>query len=625
MGNYKTLNEMFFSINANTGNVPTFFTKDTNKKFHGVTFRDAYTQGENLGLYLMSLGLNPGDKVGLMSDNRVEWAVADMAVLLNGAVNVPRGSDSTPQEIQYILEHSESKFCFIEHGKLLDSVMPIIPQTSVTKIIVLDKDYKPKADNVINVYDAIEKGKELRSAKLAELMKRAKETKEDDLFTIIYTSGTTGLPKGVMLTHKNMIYNVVSIPPLVGLKKGDRVLSILPVWHIFERANDYSMIASGAAIYYTNVRDLRDDFLKVKPTFMASAPRLWENLYAGIKSKVEKSEPIRQLLFNTAFEVGKNYKKGLDYIQGNELQVKEEEGMEKLTRTVQSIITTANLAIPSTALDKIVFEKIREALGGQLRGTISGGGALPAHVDEFFNVIGIPVYEGYGMTECAPVISVRALGRVIQGSVGFTPAGTEVKVLNDKGQEVKTGELGVIHVKGPQVMKGYYKNPEATAKTIANGWLNTGDLGFKSFNGTLSVRGRVKDTVVLLGGENVEPVPIENLLLEHPHINQVIVVGQDQKSLACLIWPDVDKLKEAGWNINYGDDLNKNEKLRAHYMTAIKDIISGQNGFKSFERISDFRFLPKAMEVGDELTNLYKMKRNVISDKYSKLIKSMYE
>ena len=394
MGNYKTLNEMFFSINANAGNVPTFFTKDTNKKFHGVTFRDAYTQGENLGLYLMSLGINPGDKVGLMSDNRVEWAIADMSVLLNGAANVPRGSDSTPQEIQYILEHSESKVCFVEHGKLLESVLPIIPQTSVTKLIVMDKEYKTKYDNVINLYDAIEKGKEIRDAKLAELLKRARETKEDDLFTIIYTSGTTGLPKGVMLTHKNMIYNVVSIPPLVGLKKGDRVLSILPVWHVFERANDYSMVAAGSAIYYTNIRDLRDDFIKVKPTFMASAPRLWENLYAGIKSKVEKSEPIRQLLFNTAFEVGKTYKKGLDYIQGNELQSKQEEGVEKITRTVQSIVTTANLAIPSTALDKIVFEKIREALGGQLRGTISGGGALPAHVDEFFTVIGIPVYEG---------------------------------------------------------------------------------------------------------------------------------------------------------------------------------------------------------------------------------------
>ena len=205
MGNFKTLNEMFFSINSNTGNVPTFFSKDTNKKFQGMTFRDAYTHGENVGLYLMSLGLNPGDKVGLMADNRVEWAIADMGVLLNGAANVPRGSDSTPQEIQYILEHSESKFCFIEHEKLLESVLPIIPKTSVSKIIVLDKDYKSKYDNVINIYEAIEKGKELRATKLTELLKRARDTKEDDLFTIIYTSGTTGLPKGVILTHKNMI------------------------------------------------------------------------------------------------------------------------------------------------------------------------------------------------------------------------------------------------------------------------------------------------------------------------------------------------------------------------------------------------------------------------------------
>jgi long-chain acyl-CoA synthetase len=624
MGTYKTLNEMFFSINSNNGNSLTYFSKDSAKKFHGVSFREAYTQGENLGLYLLSLGVSPGDRVGQMSDNSTEWAIADMAVLLNGACNVPRGSDSTAAEIEYILSHSEAKVCFIEHEKLLKTVLPIIPKTNVKQIIVLDRDYKPKEENVIGINEAIEKGKALRSSNLNELLKRARETKEDDLFTIIYTSGTTGLPKGVMLTHKNMIYNVATIPNLVGLKKGDRVLSILPVWHIFERANDYAMIASGAGLYFTNVRDLRDDFTKVKPTFMASAPRLWENLYAGIKQKVEKAEPLRQLLFNTSYEISKNFKKSLDYVQGNLLQTKEEDPFSKMGNTVQSVLTIANLAVLSRVADKVVFEKIREVLGGELRGTISGGGALPSHVDEFFNAIGIPVYEGYGMTECAPVISVRSVGHVVQGSVGFVPKGTEVKVLDDKGKEVPVGQMGVIHVKGPQVMKGYYKNPEATAKTIINGWLNTGDLGFKSFNGTLSVRGRVKDTIVLLGGENVEPVPIENLLLEHPHINQVIVVGQDQKSLACLIWPDVEKLKEAGWTLNWGDDLNKNEKLRSHYMTAIKDIISGGNGFKSFERISDFRFLPKAMEVGDELTNLYKMKRNVISDKYSSLIKDMY-
>jgi long-chain acyl-CoA synthetase len=281
--------------------------------------------------------------------------------------------------------------------------------------------------------------------------------------------------------------------------------------------------------------------------------------------------------------------------------------------------------VPSKILDAVVFSKIREALGGELKGTISGGGALPAHVDEFFNVIGIPVYEGYGMTECAPIISVRNVGKIVQGSVGFCPPGTEVKILDDKGEEVPTGKMGVIHVRGPQVMKGYYKNKEATDKVLKDGWLNTGDLGFKSFNGTLSVRGRVKDTIVLLGGENVEPVPIENLLLESPFVNQVIVVGQDQKSLGALIYPDKEKLIEAGFDVKDGEDLNKNSKVVQHFTKIIKEIVSSENGFKGFEKVTDFRFLPKPMEVGDELTNLFKMKRNVITDKYANLIKDMYK
>jgi long-chain acyl-CoA synthetase len=309
---------------------------------------------------------------------------------------------------------------------------------------------------------------------------------------------------------------------------------------------------------------------------------------------------------------------------GNQLQTQREDELEKIPKLATAAFTAANLFIPSRVMDNVVFSKIRDALGGELRGTISGGGALPSHVDEFFNVIGIPVYEGYGMTECAPIISVRSTGKVVQGSVGFSPAGTEVKVLNDKGEEVGLGELGVIHVKGPQVMKGYYKNQEATDKVLKNGWLNTGDLGFKSYNGTLSVRGRVKDTIVLLGGENVEPVPIENLLLESPFIHQVMVVGQDQKSLGALIYPNLEKLTEAGFEVKQGEDFNKNSKVTQLFAKIIKESISTNNGFKSFEKVTDFRFLPKVMEIGDEITNLYKMKRNVITEKYTALIKDIY-
>ncbi|MCW7492011.1 long-chain fatty acid--CoA ligase [Leptospira sp. 2 VSF19] len=623
MKNFTTLNDVFYYANRAYGAKEMFFGKDSQKNFFGRTFSDIFHKSENLSLSLLQMGLQPGDRIGLMADNRTEWAIADIATLLNGAVNVPRGSDSTPQEIEYILSHSESKYCFVEHEKLYESLKPVLSNTKVEKVIILDPGFRTSDNFAIPMDTLIKDGEALRK-NLPSLELRSKQVKPDDLFTIIYTSGTTGMPKGVMLTHQNMVYNVVQVPPRVGLKTSDRTLSILPVWHIFERAIDYAIIAEGASIAYTNIRDLRDDFQKIKPTFMASAPRLWENLYLGIKQKLEKAPENKRKLFDFAYDVCKKFKDGQDYLSGNKLLTKEESPFERAKNTAVSLGSVLNLFLLAKVLDGLVFSKIRDVLGGHLTGTISGGGALPAHVDEFFNVIGIPVYEGYGMTECAPIISVRSVGKVVQGSVGKWPDGTAVRIVNDQGESVPKGKMGIIHIKGPQVMKGYYKNEEATSKAIQDGWMNTGDLGFISFNDTLSVRGRVKDTIVLLGGENVEPVPIENLLLENSLINQVIVVGQDQKSLTALIWPDKDRMKEIGLQTKDGEDLNQNKEVRLYFQNLIKKQISSENGFKSFEKLSDFRFLPKAMEVGEELTNLFKMKRNVIHDKYKDLIKSMY-
>jgi len=574
----------------------------------------------------MQMGVKKGDRIGQLADNRVEWITADIACLLSGAANVPRGTDVTTDEVKYIMSHAECKICFVENDATLKKLESVIKDTGVETIIMLDPKYKSASDKIITLEQLVEKGAALRDAELSNLKKRTASVNSDDLFTIIYTSGTTGMPKGVMLSHGNMVYNINEVPKAIGLKPDDSMLSLLPVWHIFERAVDYGAIAKGIPIYYTNVRDVRDDFAKVKPTFMPSAPRLWESLYQGIQQRIEKAEPARKVMFEAAYNINKAYKKAVDYLAGNELATKPESDVERLTKTLGSAFVAANLYFPSKIADSVVFGKIREGMGGRFRGSISGGGALPAHVDEFFNVIGIPVYEGYGMTECAPIISVRTEGRIVQGSVGFVPNGTEVAVLNDKGERVKTGEIGVIHVRGPQVMKGYYKNDEATNKTVnKDGWLNTGDLGFFSFNNTLSIRGRAKDTIVLLGGENVEPVPIENKLLEDAQINQVIVVGQDKKTLTALIWPNAEKVKEvSGLTVELKSDLNKNKELVDHFNKIVKKQVSSENGFKGFERVSAFRFLPKAMEVGDEITNLFKMKRNVIAQKYEKLIESMY-
>lgn len=623
---FNTLNEVFYQANDLYGTKKMFFGKNEKKEFVGTTFGDALKAAENLGIALMELGVKPGDHVGLLADNRVEWIIADMAVILNGAADVPRGTDVTTEEIKYIMTHAECALCIVENEATLRKLQTVIADTTVKTVIVLDPKFKDGSENILTLKQLVEKGAALRDSKLAELRKRADAVKSDDLYTIIYTSGTTGLPKGVMLSHGNIVYNINEVPKAIGLRSDDSMMSLLPVWHIFERAVDYGAIAKGIPIYYTNVRDVRDDFAKVKPTFMPSAPRLWESLYQGIQQRIEKSEPARKVMFETAYRITKEYKKAVDYLAGNELMVKPESNQERLQRSAQAVAIAAALYIPAQLADRVVFSKIREAMGGRFRGSISGGGALPAHVDEFFNVIGIPVYEGYGMTECSPIISVRTEGRIVQGSVGFVPNGTEVAILNDKGERVRTGEKGVIHVRGPQVMKGYYKNPEATEKAISkDGWLNTGDIGFFSFNNTLSIRGRAKETIVLLGGENVEPVPIENKLLEDAQINQVIVVGQDKKTLTALIWPNLEKVKDvAGIDADPKSDLNANTALREHFSKIIKKQVSADNGFKAFERVTDFRFLPKPMEVGDEITNLLKMKRNVIADKYAALIESMY-
>ncbi|MFO1526677.1 MAG: long-chain fatty acid--CoA ligase [Turneriella sp.] len=623
---YNTINEIFYQAGELYGSKNLFYGKNEKKDFVGTTFGTALKNAENAAIALMEMGVKAGDRIGLLADNRVEWITADMACLLAGAADVPRGTDVTTEEIKYIMSHAECKICIVENDATLKKLESVIKDTVVDTIIVLDAKFKNTSDKIFTLQQLIDKGASLRDKKLADLKKRSGDVKSDDLFTIIYTSGTTGLPKGVMLSHGNMVYNINEVPKAIGLRPDDSMLSLLPVWHIFERAVDYGAIAKGIPIYYTNVRDVRDDFAKVKPTFMPSAPRLWESLYQGIQQRIEKSEPARKMLFEGAYKVTHAYKKAVDYLAGNELAMQPESDWERMSRTVSSGFIAANLFLPAKLADTVVFSKIREAMGGRFRGSISGGGALPAHVDEFFNVIGIPVYEGYGMTECAPIISVRTEGKIVQGSVGFVPNGTEVAILNDKGERVKTGEKGVIHVRGPQVMKGYYKNAEATGKVLGkDGWLNTGDLGFFSFNNTLSIRGRAKETIVLLGGENVEPVPIENKLLEDAQINQVIVVGQDKKTLTALIWPNLEKVKEvAGISADAKSDLNKNKELVDHFGKIIKKQVSSENGFKGFERVTDFRFLPKAMEVGDEITNLFKMKRNVIADKYAQLIESMY-
>jgi len=623
------LAELYKETAERLGDKPAFATRGKSKEFEAVKYKDLYEMGLNLATGLIDLGVKARDHVGLLADNRLEWIIADYGVLIAGAADVPRGTDVTDQDIEYILNHSDSQVVFVEHQAMLDKIQKNMSKLpNVKHIIMMDKDTRVTG-NVLHLYDLMEKGKELRAGGDKRAEERMAGIKPDDLFTLIYTSGTTGAPKGVQLMHSNMLFQINNLP--IQITPDDRILSILPVWHIFERVFEMIAISFGACTYYTNVRNLGDDMKSVKPSFMASAPRLWESVYLKIYTGLEKKPAIARALFKAAYFCSRHFKAALRFLKGNDLDINGRNPAVSLLLGLWKLVVAILLVIPNFLLDVIVLKKIRDATGGQLKGSVSGGGALPIHVDEFFNNIGIPVLEGYGMTETAPILAVRTFDKLVIGSVGPVFPKTQLKLIDLSKNEViyetggKTqirGRKGEIHVKGPQVMKGYFKNPEATTKVLKDGWMNTGDLGMITFNNTLKIMGRSKETVVLLGGENVEPVPIENKILESPLVDQVMVVGQDKKFLGALVVPALEPFAQYGSTLQ---ELSNRPEVQKKLQEEIKNSVNDSTGFKVFERVVDCRVLPKPFEVGDELTNLFKLKRHVIAEKYADLIESMYK
>ncbi|MDH5656731.1 MAG: AMP-binding protein, partial [Spirochaetia bacterium] len=345
----------------------------------------------------------------------------------------------------------------------------------------------------------------------------------------------------------------------------------------------------------------------------------------GVIKNVNAAPPVKQKLFAAAYFCAKNFKDGFNFLTFQTLDIEGRNPLQSLMVGVLSFFKVVFLFVPYLLLDTIVLKKIRGAFGGRLRLTISGGGALPNHVDHFFNNIGVKVLEGYGLTETCPVLAVRTESKNIIGTVGPIWPQTELRLVDIASGEIiyppRKGVMGEIHVRGPQVMKGYNKNQKATDEVLKDGWLNTGDLGVITFKDCLKIVGRSKETIVLLGGENVEPTPIETKILALAEIEQCMVVGQDKKTLGALVVPSVEFFK------NYGKDvaeISKSPEVQQKVLEAIKNQISAVNGFKSFERIIDCRLLPKMFEVGDELTASYKVKRHTVSDKYKKVIESMY-
>ncbi|MBN8219559.1 MAG: AMP-binding protein [Spirochaetes bacterium] len=607
------------------------------EEFKTLTYAELEKSVRLVAAGLAAIGLKPKDHVGLIADVSHYWLTANLAIQLNGAADVPRGTDSTGPEIAYILDHSGSSIVFVHNAEQVKKIDAGLKKFKhkVKKYIVLNDDKSAKGSNVMTLSELKEEGENLfkKGGKaLADFESRAGKVTPTDLSGIIYTSGTTGEPKGVMLSHGNFASQMRIIPEILQIGPNDSGLTLLPPWHVFGRITEVMFFAIGASITYTDIKHIGEDMRSVKPTYVPAVPRIWEGVYNKIIGNVKKQgkEPI----FNKFKAAALKYNHFTSMLTGKEKRPLKRSLLSSLVARIVGLLGALLWLIPKKLGDILVFKKVLAATGGRLKASLSGGGALPSYIDDFFRAIGVRILEGYGLTETSPVLSVRLPNRVIPGTVGPLIAGTEYKLIDLEGRDVTKipGAKGTIHVRGPQVMQGYYKNPKKTADVLTpDGWFNTGDLVVMNHSGEVSIVGRSKDTLVLVGGENVEPTPIEEKLKESNYVDHVMLVsrafGEDQKVLGALIVPNAENLGEWCKKNGVGGDLTawvKDPKVNAMYRAEINKFINAENGFKNFEKIGAFALLKKPFEQGDELNNTLKVRRHIVSEKYEKLINDMY-
>ena len=447
----------------------------------------------------------------------------------------------------------------------------------------------------------------------------------DALASIVYTSGTTGSPKGVMLTHGNFASQAECIHIGERLLPGEVLLSILPTWHAYERAVEYYALLAGVTISYTDKRHLRADLEQVRPHLFPCVPRIWETVYDGIMEKVAKMPAGRQRTFHFFLKAGERFLKARRTVMGGDARRRRAGAVERLSAAIRAVALWPVHWVGYT----FVFAKPRAAMtGGRIRAAVSGGGSLAPYLDDFLDVIGVPILNGYGLTETSPVLSIRRLDHRVAGTVGPPLARTVIEIRNEAGVALPQGETGLVFAKGPQVMRGYYENPEATAKVLsADGWFNTGDLGYLTPDGDLAITGRAKDTIVLASGENVEPEPIENVARRSPLVSQVVVVGQDQNTLAALVVPNGAALSAAlalAAEASLADAVAAPGAAKA-VQRSIADAMKADGGFKASEAVAKVHLLAEPFsEANGLLTQTMKVKRNAVAGRHAEAIKALF-
>jgi long-chain acyl-CoA synthetase len=595
----KTIPELFEYLTEDFGKKTDkpLMKRKVEGKYEGVSYSEFKKETDGFAFGLAALGLKAGDKVAIISENRPEWVYSDMAILNLGGIDIPIYPSLTADSIEFILTNSDSRGVIVSNKFQLNKILKIRDKLKNLQftIVMNESDMLNDVSALYTFRDIQEMGEIFKTNHPNYVSESRKNINEDDLCTIIYTSGTTGEPKGVMLTHKNILSNVRAALNSFPIDDKDTFLSFLPLCHIFERmAGYYTCFTAGSTLCFAeSIETVSQNLLEAKPTLMMTVPRLFERMHSRIIKNVSSESSLRQKIFYWAIDIGRKYVASKKYGK------------------LSPIITTQN-----KLADRLVFKKIKEKTGGNLRFFISGGAALSKELGEFFDAIGISILEGYGLTESSPVIAANRIDDYKFGTVGKPLPGVEVKIAPD----------GEILARGDNIMQGYYKNKKETDAAIKDRWLHTGDIGEFDKDGFLNITDRKKHLFKTTAGKYIAPTPIENLFSASEFVDQFVLIGDKRMFLTALIVPDYEAIKEYAdsHRIPYNnlDDLVKKKEI---YDLFEKELTKFQKKLANYEKVRKFALLEKPFTLENgEITPSLKVKRKIVEEKYSHLIDEMY-
>ncbi len=546
-----------------------------------------------LSLGLRALGLGPGDKLVILSENRPEWVMTDFATLCRGAMTVPIYTTLVPDQIRYVIDDSDAAVVVCSTPEQWAKIEGV--RTTLGKVRHYIVFFPDPPKDVLSLETVLEMGRKADAGDPGLFEREALRVKPEDRASIIYTSGTTGVPKGVVLSHRNFVSNLVSVSTVIQFSDKDTVLSFLPLSHVLERMVTFTYIYKGCTIGYAeSVETVAQDLIEIRPHIMVSVPRVFEKIYAKVMDTVLAGSGLKRKLFFWALEVGKRAGE----------------------RDLAGKPVTGGLAFQRALARKLVFSKVVKKTGGRVRFFVSGGAPLSKDIAEFFHAMGLIILEGYGLTETAPVLSANTFGAIRFGTVGHPIPGVEVRIAAD----------GEILARGPNIMEGYYKKEAETRDVFEGAWFKTGDIGRFDEDGYLIITDRKKDLIVTSGGKNIAPQPIENILKTIPAVSTAVVIGDRKRFVAALIVPNFEKIEDyarsAGIAFASRSELVRNEAVVRFVKS---EVDRATPGLAPYEKIKRIALLDREFEIEkDEITPSLKVKRNIIETRYRDLIESLY-